>query len=64
MGLVLNVCDYIYVLDFGRIIAEGTPSEVRANPAVISAYLGETAGEEQAREGSAVGRASHHGETE
>ena len=61
MGLVLNVCDYIYVLDFGRIIAEGTPSEVRTNPAVISAYLGESAGEEQAREGSAI-RASQGGE--
>lgn len=54
MGLVLNVCDYIYVLDFGRIIAEGTPTEVRENPAVIAAYLGETAGEAQAREGAAV----------
>ncbi len=40
MGLVLNVCDYIYVLDFGRIIAQGTPSEVRTNPDVIAAYLG------------------------
>lgn len=54
MGLVLNVCDYIYVLDFGKIIAQGTPTEVRANPAVIAAYLGETAGEAQAREGAAV----------
>jgi branched-chain amino acid transport system ATP-binding protein len=41
MGLVLSVCDYIYVLNFGRIIAEGRPEEVRRNDAVISAYLGE-----------------------
>ena len=45
MGLVLSVCDYIYVLDFGRIIAEGTPAEVRDNPLVIDAYLGESASE-------------------
>ena len=54
MGLVLNVCDYIYVLDFGRIIAQGTAAEVRVDPAVIAAYLGESAGEEQARRGAAI----------
>ena len=54
MGLVLNVCDYIYVLDFGVIIAHGTPSEVRANPLVIAAYLGESAGEAQALEGASI----------
>lgn len=41
MSLVLSVCDYVYVLDFGRILASGRPSEIRSNPVVISAYLGE-----------------------
>jgi branched-chain amino acid transport system ATP-binding protein len=43
MGLVLSVCDYVYVLDFGRLIAEGTPQEVRTNPIVVQAYLGRAA---------------------
>jgi branched-chain amino acid transport system ATP-binding protein len=51
MGLVLSVCDYIYVLDFGKIIASGTPAEIRESPAVKAAYLGEQAGEIQAQEG-------------
>jgi branched-chain amino acid transport system ATP-binding protein len=40
MSLVLDVCHHLHVLDFGRIIATGTPETVRSDPAVIAAYLG------------------------
>ena len=43
--LVAQVCDYVYCLNFGELLAEGTPDQVRASPEVIRAYLGQEADE-------------------
>jgi branched-chain amino acid transport system ATP-binding protein len=45
MGLVLGISDRVVVLEFGKVIAVGTPSEVRADPRVVTAYLGSAAKE-------------------
>ena len=41
MKLVSGICEYLYVLNFGRLLAEGTPGEVLKNPEVVTAYLGD-----------------------
>ena len=46
MSLVMSICDYLYVLDFGKPIFDGTPAEVQASPIVRAAYLGDEAVEE------------------
>jgi ABC-type branched-subunit amino acid transport system ATPase component len=43
MRLMMNLCDNLHVLNYGKTIAHGTPAEVKCNPEVVSAYLGSTA---------------------
>ena len=46
--LVVRVCDYVYVLNFGQLLTEGRPEEVQRHPEVVAAYLGEEAPEAEA----------------
>ena len=49
--LVVRVCDYVYCLNFGQLLAEGLPEEVRNHPQVVTAYLGEDAEDPALRSG-------------
>ena len=42
--LVLDLCDHVYVLNAGRLLADGPPAELAKNPEILSAYLGEAVG--------------------
>jgi len=68
--LVLRVCDHVYVLNFGRMLAQGTPAEVQVHPEVVAAYLGGedadalAATEEPEQDSAAEGVQGEHGGTE
>ena len=62
MGLVLSICDYLYVLDFGVMIAKGTTSQIRADSRVIEAYLGKRHEKDAADEQAPAARAPSAGD--
>jgi branched-chain amino acid transport system ATP-binding protein len=60
MDLVMSVCDRLVVLNFGLVIAEGTPSAIRADPEVATAYLGDEVQDADARRLKSTDEAQPH----
>jgi branched-chain amino acid transport system ATP-binding protein len=58
MNFVMGVCDRVVVIDFGNKIADGTPEEIRNDPAVIAAYLGQQSDDDLGIERQPVGGGS------
>jgi branched-chain amino acid transport system ATP-binding protein len=56
MDLMMSVCQQIFVLDFGKVIASGTPEQIQADPAVTAAYLGSDVAEAEADAAEAAGQ--------
>jgi ABC-type uncharacterized transport system ATPase subunit len=60
VGMVMSTCDRIVVIDYGSVIAAGTPEEIRRNPAVRDAYLGHA---DDGRDGDAPDGDAHDDES-
>jgi branched-chain amino acid transport system ATP-binding protein len=58
MSVVMSVCERIHVVDHGETIAEGTPAQIKVNPRVLAAYLGQEEGETENESGSGSGSGS------
>lgn len=57
IDLILSICDVVYVLDFGSVIANGSPSAIASDPNVIAAYIGHPAGAEPGQKVDTMGSA-------